>query len=331
MRILLAHGDGGALTHQLVTELFRPAFADAALDLEGDAALLPVRAGQIALTTDSYVIDPLDFPGGDIGTLAVSGTVNDLAVCGAVPEYLTASFILEEGLELERLRRIVTSMARTARAAGVRIVAGDTKVVERGKGDGIFINTTGIGRLPEPDRLGFGHIRSGDRVVINGAIADHAVAVLSGRAGLQFAEPVRSDCAPLNRLIHAMLEEFRTIRFMRDPTRGGVATTLKEIALSTGLDIELDEASLPVRPTVRGALELLGMEPYYLANEGKVLVIIGAAEADRLVDFLREQGELMAGQIGQLHAGSGNLWLQTPYGGRRKLGLLSGAPLPRIC
>ncbi|HLO04830.1 MAG TPA: hydrogenase expression/formation protein HypE [Symbiobacteriaceae bacterium] len=331
MRILLAHGDGGALTHQLVTKLFRPAFADAALEAEGDSALLASQTGQMAVTTDSFVIDPLEFPGGDIGSLAVTGTVNDLAVSGAVPAYLTVGFIVEEGLELECLRRIVTSMAQTARAAGVRIVAGDTKVVEKGKGDGLFINTTGIGWVPESGRLGIGLIQPGDRVVINGPIAEHAVAVLSGRAGLQFAEPVQSDCAPLNRLIHAMLEQFRTIRFMRDPTRGGVATTLKEIALQTGFDIALEEALLPVRPVIRGALELLGLEPYYLANEGKVLIIVGPEEADRLVDFLRQQDQAMAGLIGQVTIGTGNLWLQTPFGGRRNLSLMAGAPLPRIC
>lgn len=332
MKILLSHGDGGALTHQLLTEIFRPAFGDDELDEEGDAALLPSPPGVLAVSTDSFVIDPLEFPGGDIGSLAVTGTVNDLAVSGAIPEYLTVGMILEEGLEVERLRRIVESMARTAREAGVRIVAGDTKVVERGKGDGLYVNTTGIGRVKEPGRLGFARIQAGDRVVINGGMAEHAVAVLSHRAGLGFDTPVVSDCAPLNRMIRSLLAEFRTIRFMRDPTRGGVATALKEIAARAGCDVTIEEERLPVRPAVRGALELLGMEPYYLANEGKVLIIVGPEEADDLVAFLRQYpGQELAAEIGRVSAGSGNLWLKTPFGGTRSLDLLSGAPLPRIC
>lgn len=316
----------------MTTELFRPAFCDDALDQEGDAALLPSPAGELAVSTDSYVIDPLEFPGGDIGSLAVAGTVNDLAVSGATAHYLTVGFILEEGLEIERLRRIVASMAQTARAAQVRIVAGDTKVVERGKGDGLYINTTGIGRVRDPGRLGVGRIQPGDRVVINGGLAEHAVAVLSERARIGFATPVVSDCAPLNRMIQTMLATFRTIRFMRDPTRGGAATALKEIADRAGCDIALEEERLPVRPEIRGALEMLGMEPYYLANEGKVLIIVGPDEADALVAFLRQYpGQELAAVIGTVAAGTGNLWLKTPFGGTRNLGRLAGAPLPRIC
>lgn len=313
-------------------EIFRPAFCDDALEEQGDAALLSSPAGMLAVSTDTFVIDPIEFPGGDIGSLSVTGTVNDLAVSGATPAYLTVGFILEEGLEIERLKRVVASMARTAREAGVRIVAGDTKVVERGKGDGIYVNTTGIGWVAEPGRLGPDRIRPGDRVLINGGIAEHAVAVLAERAGLRFATPVLSDCAPLNRMIRAMLAEFRTVRFMRDPTRGGVATTLKEIASQAGCDIVIKEAELPVRPEVRGALELLGMEPYYLANEGKVLIIVGPEEAEPLLGFLRQEpGGNLAAAIGTVTAGAGNLWLKTPFGGTRNLGLLAGAPLPRIC
>lgn len=286
----------------------------------------------LAVSTDSFVIDPLEFPGGDIGSLAVAGTVNDLAVSGATPAYLTVGFILEEGLEIERLRRIVASMAGTARAAGVRIVAGDTKVVERGKGDGVYVNTTGIGRVAQPGRLGLDRIQPGDRVLINGGIAEHAVAVLSQRAGLRFATPMLSDCAPLNRLIQTMLAEFRTIRFMRDPTRGGVATTCKEIAAGAGCDIALEEECLPVRPEIRGALELLGMEPYYLANEGKVLIIVGPEEEAELLASLRQYpGGELAAAIGTVTAGTGNLWLKTPFGGTRNLERMAGAPLPRIC
>ncbi len=315
-----------------MTEVFRPLFRDEALEQEGDAAILPCQAGEWAISTDTFVIDPLEFPGGDIGSLAVAGTVNDLAVSGAVPAFLTVGFILEEGLEVELLRRIAASMARTARTAGVRIVAGDTKVVPRGKGDGIYVNTTGFGRVAAPGRLGIDRIQPGDRVLISGSIADHAVAVLGERAGLRFAEPVESDCAPLNRMISDVLAAFHSVRFLRDPTRGGVATTLKEIALRTGLDITLEEERLPVRPVIRGALELLGMEPYYLANEGKVLIIVGAEEAGPMVEFLRQYpGQQMAAEIGCVTTGRGDVWLKTPFGGTRNLELMSGVPLPRIC
>lgn len=332
MKVLLSHGDGGSLTNQLVEEIFRSAFQDEILEEEGDAAILPSLSGQIAISTDTFVIHPLEFPGGDIGKLAVSGTVNDLAVSGSIPQYLTVGFVLEEGLEIERLKKIVASMAHTARMAGVRIVAGDTKVVEQGKGDGIYINTTGIGFNPQPGRLGFQRIEPGDRVLINGGIAEHAVAVLSERAGIHFSNPLQSDCCPLNKIIHAILGEFRTIRFMRDPTRGGVATTLKEIAVRTGVDIEIQEQQLPIRPEVKGTLELLGMDPYYMANEGKVLMIAAEEEADALVQFMREfPGQALAAEIGRITEGSGNVWLKTPYGGTRNLGMLAGAPLPRIC
>lgn len=332
MRILLSHGDGGSLTHQLVADVFRAAFADDALEAEGDAASLPIHSGAIAISTDTFVVNPLQFPGADIGTLAVAGTVNDLAVSGAIPWYLTAGFILEEGLPIERLKRVVASMAVTAREAGVRIVAGDTKVVEKGKGDGIYINTTGVGSLPEPSRLGFDRIRPGDHLLINGGLAEHAVAVLHERAGIVLPAPIKSDCRPLNRMIQAMLERFHTVRFLRDPTRGGLATTLKEIANRTGLDMVIEEALLPVRPPVRGALELLGLEPYYMANEGKVVMIVGPEEADALVDFLKRDPEQeLATVIGTVTMGSGNVWLKTPYGGTRNLGMLAGTPLPRIC
>lgn len=332
MRILLAHGDGGWLTHQLVQELFRPAFADPALEAEGDAAALSVPVGQIAISTDSFVVSPLQFPGANIGTLAVAGTVNDLAVSGAIPLYLTVGFILEEGLEIDLLRQVVAAMAATAKVADVRIVAGDTKVVEKGKGDGIYLNTAGVGVLAEPVRLGFHQIQPGDRLVINGGLAEHAVAVLHQRAGIRLPAPIQSDCRPLNHMIRAMLERFRTVRFLRDPTRGGLATTLKEIASRTGLDMEVEEAHLPVRRPVRGALELLGLEPYYMANEGKVVIIVGPEEADALVDFLRRDPEQeLAAVIGTVRAGGGNVWLRTPYGGTRNLEMLAGTPLPRIC
>lgn len=332
MRIMLSHGDGGSLTHELVAQVFRPVFGDERLEEQGDAAVVPSSSGHLAISTDSFVVQPLEFPGGDIGTLAVAGTVNDLAVSGAVPEYLSVAFVLEEGLEMALLRRIAASLARTAAAAGVRVVAGDTKVVERGKGDGIYLTTTGVGRVPEPGRLGFHRIRPGDHVVVSGGLAEHAVAVLCERAGIRFDPPLRSDCRPLNQMIQDLLAQFRGVRFLRDPTRGGVATTLKEVALGTGLDIQIEEGRLPVRPEVGGALELLGMEPWYLANEGKVLIIVAPEEAGDVTAFLREYpGQELAADIGCVSAGNGDLWLKTPYGGRRSLGMLSGTPLPRIC
>ncbi|MBP1931103.1 hydrogenase expression/formation protein HypE [Ammoniphilus resinae] len=332
MKILLSHGDGGSLTNQLVKDVFRTAFQDEFLEEEGDASILPNMSGRVAVSTDTFVIDPLEFPGGDIGKLAIAGTVNDLAVSGAIPQYLTAGFILEEGLSIERLKKIVQSMAHTARDAGVRIVAGDTKVVERGKGDGIYINTTGIGYYPIERRLGFDQIQPGDCILINGGIAEHAVAVLSERAGIGFSEVLQSDCRPLNKMIYALLKRFHSVRFMRDPTRGGIATTLKEIALQTKMDMMIQEEFLPVRPRVRGALELLGMEPYYMANEGKVLIIAASEEADEIVSFLRQfPDQEIAGRIGTVQTGSGNVWLKTPFGGTRNLGMLSGTPLPRIC
>ncbi|TBL80307.1 hydrogenase expression/formation protein HypE [Paenibacillus thalictri] len=332
MKILLSHGDGGLLTHDLIDGVFREAFNDAALQEQNDAAVMPVQAGYMAITTDSFVIHPLEFPGGDIGKLAVAGTVNDLAVSGAVPAYMSVGFILEEGLDIALLKKITASLAATAREAGVRIVAGDTKVVEKGKCDGMYINTTGIGFIERPERLGYNRIQPGDRIIINGGIAEHGVAVLGERAGITFDPPLPSDCRPLNRLIVPLLEQFPSIRFMRDPTRGGVATTLKEIAVSAGVRMVLDEELLPIQPHVRGALELLGMDPLYLANEGKVLMIVAEEEAAGVVDHMRKHPDYrLAAVIGKVEAGHGEVILQTALGGARELQMLSGTPLPRIC
>lgn len=330
-KILLEHGDGGALTHNLVQDIFRNAFQDEILDQETDAALLPVEGKRLAVTTDSFVIHPLVFPGGDIGKLAVAGTVNDLAVSGAIPSYLTVGFILEEGLDMELLRKVALSMAKTAREAGVRIIAGDTKVVERGKCDGMYINTTGVGFLHDRQRLGYDKIQPGDVVVINGGIAEHGVAVLSERAGIGFDPPLLSDCQPLNGLIAKILERFSTVKFMRDPTRGGVATTLKEIVQRANVRMIIEEDAIPMSEQVRGALEFMGMDPLYIANEGKVLIVVGEEEADALVEFMQQEGHGMAARIGKVENGDGELLLKTSLGGTRILGMLSGAPLPRIC
>lgn len=330
--ILLAHGDGGVLTHQLVQGLFQKHFTAPELMALTDAALVP-GSPAIALTTDSFVVNPLFFPGGDIGKLAVAGTVNDLAVSGARPKYLSVGFILEEGLNIAVLEQIAASMAATARSCGVSIVTGDTKVVERGKGDQIYINTTGVGFPDEHADLGYGRIQPGDKILINGGIAEHGVTVLAERAGFTFDRTIQSDCAPLNTLITQLLETFgAAIKFMRDPTRGGLATTAKEIALSSGRDLWLEEASIPLRAEVRGATDFLGLDPLYLANEGKVLLVAEPAAAGEIVHFLQRfpEGE-KAAIIGEVRQGEGRVLLQTPLGGTRLVDMLAGAPLPRIC
>lgn len=331
-RILLTHGDGGILTHELIQSLFQKYFTAPELTALTDAALLP-GAAELALTTDSFVVNPLIFQGGDIGKLAVAGTVNDLAVSGALPRYLTAAFILEEGLELSVLERIVASMASTAQDAGVTVVTGDTKVVERGKGDGIYINTTGLGFRDSRAYLGYRRIQAGDKIILNGGIAEHGVAILAQRAGLSFNQSIHSDCTPLNTLITPLIAKFGSaIKFMRDPTRGGLSTTAKEIALSTKLDLWLEEAAIPLRDDVRGATEFLGLDPLYLANEGKVIIIAAAEQAEAMVRFLRQfpTGEKSA-IIGEVRPGRCQVLLETPLGGTRLVDMLAGAPLPRIC
>lgn len=331
-RILLAHGDGGLLTHRLVSGLFLKYFGMPSRDMFNDSAVIDVPAGRLAFTTDSFVVNPVFFPGGDIGKLAVCGTVNDLAVAGAEPRHLCASFILEEGLLMSRLERIVASMAETARTACVSVVAGDTKVVERGQADSVYINTSGIGLLPEGLRLGHERVTPGDVLIINGSIGDHGIAVLSRRPGVSFESPVKSDCAPLNHLIKGLLERFKTIKLMRDPTRGGLGTTVKEMALGCRLDIVMDEKRIPVGGEVAGAAEMLGLDPLYLANEGKVVIIAGPGEGESLVEHLRAHPLGMgSGIIGEVRQGGGDVYLKTALGGTRLVDMLSGGQLPRIC
>ncbi len=271
-RIELAHGGGGRLTHELTHELFRRYFSNAFLDPLCDAAVLPPQGGRIAFTTDSYVIRPIFFSGGNIGKLAVCGTVNDLSMVGAKPLFLTAGYILEEGLPFEDLERIVCSMAETAKEAGVQIVAGDTKVVERGNADKIFINTAGIGWIPDGVELSPAKVQPGDIILVSGSMGDHGMAILSQREGLGFSSSLVSDCAPLHGLVRVLLENHRSIRVMRDPTRGGLATALVELAQSCGLGFEIEEARVPVHEGVRAACELLGLDVFYVANEGKLLL-----------------------------------------------------------
>lgn len=328
-RIMMAHGSGGRLSHDLVSNLFQKYLGNPYLDQMNDATLLPGKE-QLAFTTDSFVVSPLFFRGGNIGKLAVCGTVNDLAVSGAIPKFLTLALILEEGLPMDELERIIKSVAETAAEAGVAIVCGDTKVVERGSADKIFINTTGIGyitnRLVGPE-----HIRPGDQILITGTIGDHGIAILSEREGLEFQTPVVSDCAPLNGLIDAFY--MSGVKCMRDPTRGGVATTLNELARQAGVSMLLAEDQLPLSPSVEGACEMLGLEPLYLANEGKILVIVAPEVADEVL--LNMQAHPLGSQatrIGQVEEGkSGLVLLETPLGGKRIVGMLEGEHLPRIC
>ncbi len=330
--ILLSHGDGGLLTHRLLEKHFLPSFDNTILSGLTDAATFPVEQGRMALTTDSFVVDPIFFPGGDIGKLAVCGTVNDLAVSGAKPMFLTASFIIEEGLPMADLERIIGSMARACGSAGVSIVAGDTKVVGKGQADKIFINTTGIGYILPGADLGYHSIRPGDLVIVNGPLGNHGLTILIEREAFKFGVKVESDCAPLNPVTERLLARFKGIRFMRDLTRGGLATNAKETALASGVDILLDETSIPVDESVRGVTELLGLDPLYLANEGKFLIVADASEAPAIVHCLKEDmGSGDAALIGSIRPGKGDVCLTTVIGGTRRLNMLTGAPLPRIC
>jgi hydrogenase expression/formation protein HypE len=335
-RVVLAHGGGGRLTEDLVRGIFLRAFPGEILAAREDQAAVTVPAGRIAVTTDAFVVRPLVFPGGDIGRLSVCGTVNDLVVGGAEPLYLTAAFVLEEGLALSDLARIAASMQAACSEAGVEIVAGDTKVVERGHGDGVYITTTGVGVLPPPGErppLSAANARPGDRVIVSGPVGDHGVAVLSVREGVAFETSLVSDCAPLSSLARAVVRACpRGLRAMRDPTRGGLATALHEIATASKAGIEIDERRVPVRPEVEGACELLGLDPLYVACEGRLIAIVAPDEANLALAAMRADplGE-GAAEIGAVVEGAPRVALRSRVGGRRALPLLSGEQLPRIC
>jgi hydrogenase expression/formation protein HypE len=339
-RILLGHGSGGRLSAELLRDIFLPMFSNEILDRMEDQAVLDIGGSRLAFTTDSFVVQPLFFPGGDIGSLAVHGTVNDLAMGGAKPLFLSVAFILEEGLSTETLRRIVASMADAAAAAGVSIVTGDTKVVERGKGDGVFINTTGIGIVPQGVHLSANQARPGDRVLLSGSIGDHGIAILAKREGLEFDTEIVSDSAPLHDMVAAMLSVSTQIRCLRDPTRGGLSSSLNEIAAQSGVCIQLEETAIPVRDEVKGACELLGLDPLYVANEGKLVAIVGAEGADAVLDAMhRHPCGREAAVIGTVGGTAGNaigreravVTLRTAFGSTRIVDLLAGDQLPRIC
>ena len=330
--ILLAHGAGGELTRQLVDSIFFKYFNNETLKPLSDAAVIQMPGSRLAFTTDSFVVRPLFFPGGDIGKLAVCGTVNDLAVSGARPLFLTASFIIEEGLPLNVLEQVACSFGETCRRAGVKVAAGDTKVVEKGHGDLIFINTAGIGVIPEDLDLGQHRIAPGDVVIVNGPIGNHGLAVLLERENLGLDSGVVSDCAPLNGIVAQILDKVPGVKMMRDLTRGGLATAVKEIALGAGVDVWLEEPSIPVDDGVRGALEILGLDPLYMANEGKFVVFAAPEDAPAVMRIMAGDplGE-KAAIIGRVARGKGSVLLKTMLGGTKMLDLLAGDPLPRIC
>ncbi len=332
-KIVLGHGGGGQLSAELIEHLFVPAFGDATLRQLGDSAIVEPGAGRLAFSTDSFVVRPLFFPGGSIGELAVHGTVNDLAMSGAVPLYLSCGFILEEGLEVAVLGEIAERMGRAARDAGVRLVTGDTKVVEHGHGDGVYVNTSGIGRIPDGVEVQPQRARPGDAVLVSGTIGDHGMAIMSVREGLEFDTVIESDSAALHGLVAEMLEVSPGIRALRDPTRGGLAASLNEIAGVAGVGIEIDERRLPVKPEVAAACEILGMDPLYVANEGKLTAIVPAADAGALLLAMRAHPlGADAAQIGRVTAEHpGILVARTGIGGTRVVDMQVGEQLPRIC
>jgi len=333
-RIVMGHGSGGKLSHDLIAKLFLPPFDNPALRAGDDAGLVqPSACTRLAVSTDSHVVWPLFFPGGDIGRLAVCGTVNDVAMMGATPSFMTAGFILEEGLELDVLKHVVASMRGAAAEAGVQIIAGDTKVVQKGKADGLYVNTSGVGLVSAGIEIGGANAQPGDVVILSGPIGDHGIAVLSARGELGFEAEVESDIAPLNHLVAAMLDASDAIHVLRDPTRGGLATSLNEIARQSQVGITLNESSIPVRQPVRAACEMLGFDPLYVANEGKLIAIVGREDADRVLEVMRatRYGEESV-VVGEVQAEpKGRVLMRTAIGSSRIVDVLMGEMLPRIC
>jgi len=331
--ILLAHGSGGRASMELLDKVLMPHVSNKFSEPMDDSALLPVEGGDILFTTDSYVVDPPFFPGGDIGRLAVNGTVNDLSVCGGIPRYISLSLILEEGFSLDNVRAIMESVASSASEAGVEIVTGDTKVVGKGHADKVFINTSGIAFPDKRSVLSARRIKQGDKIILSGTIGDHGIAVMLEREGLDIKSDIVSDTAPLNLMVSEMMAEAGAIRFMRDPTRGGLATTLNEISLMTGLGVSVYSDTVPVSPGVAAASEILGLDPFYIANEGKLVAVIENEKAERVLEIIRQNkyGQ-QAAIIGEVsNELPGKVVLKTGIGGSRLLDILTGDQLPRIC
>ncbi|HET6445622.1 MAG TPA: hydrogenase expression/formation protein HypE [candidate division Zixibacteria bacterium] len=333
-QVIMGHGSGGKLSHDLIADLFYPPFDNPVLRLSNDAGVVDVStADRIAVSTDSHVVWPLFFPGGDIGKLAICGTVNDVAMMGAKPSYITAGFILEEGLELGVLEVIAASMREAAAEAGVQIIAGDTKVVDKGKADALYINTSGIGVLQRDVTIGGEQARPGDVVLLSGPVGDHGIAVLSARGELGFEADVTSDVAPLNHLVSNMLAASKSIHVLRDPTRGGVASALNEIAKQSGAGIVIEENKIPVRPAVHAACEMLGFDPLYIANEGKLIAIVARSEAEDILAVMRStrygEESVIIGEV--VEKPVGRVLLKTAIGGTRIVDMMAGEMLPRIC
>ncbi len=332
--ILLAHGGGGKLTQQLIDQMFRPAFQNDLLDQAHDGAVLNIQGQHLAFTTDSFVVRPLFFPGGDIGSLAVFGTVNDLAMCGAQPLYLSAGLILEEGFPMHDLQKIVDSMKAAAKQCGVLLVTGDTKVVEKNKGDGIYINTSGIGLVRPPGRIAPQYVEPGDRIIISGDLGRHGMAIMALREGLEFESPIQSDSAPLHKAVLTLLNAGMDVHCLRDLTRGGLASALNEIAASAGMMMEIEEKKIPVMEDVRGACEILGLDPLYVANEGRLVAFVAPEDEKRTLELLAEHEVTShARVIGEVKGPEegGMVLLKNQLGTRRILDMMTGEQLPRIC
>ena len=331
--VLLAHGGGGKLSQQIIQKMVVPQFKNELLEPLHDGAVFTLNGTRLAFSTDSYVINPIFFPGGDIGELAVNGTVNDLAMCGARPMYLSAAFIIEEGFAMDDLWKVILSMQSAAVKAGVQLVTGDTKVVDRGKGDKIFINTSGVGIVDEGVQIGSQNARVGDVIIVSGPIAVHGIAIMSVREGLEFESQLVSDTAALNRLVQSMLAVSKKIHVLRDPTRGGVASSLNEIAESSLVGIRIEEEKIPISEPVRGACEILGLDPLYVANEGKLLAFVSREDADAVLSVMRKdplgRESAIIGEVVAEHKGT--VVMKTSIGGSRVVDMLSGEQLPRIC
>ena len=332
--VMLAHGGGGRMTQQLIESVFLPAFGSPVQGERHDGALLDLTSGNFAFTTDSYVVHPLFFPGGNIGDLAVNGTVNDLAMCGAKPLCLSAGFIIEEGLPMETLQRVVQSMKNAADTAGVRIVTGDTKVVNRGKGDGVFINTSGIGRIMARQTIAPATAQAGDAIILSGDVGRHGIAIMAVREGLEFESVIESDCAPLNGIVLSLIEAGIEIHCLRDLTRGGLGGALVEIAEAAGLEFEIRESDIPVREDVSGACEILGFDPLYVANEGRFIAFVPGCEAEKALEIMRSHPSGESAQIiGIVNkvTSSGLVTMRSRIGASRVVDMISGEQLPRIC
>ena len=331
--ILLGHGSGGTMTANLLQQFFLPAFSNPQLDAQNDQAVLNVNGSRLAFSTDSFVVSPLFFPGGDIGRLAVHGTINDLAMCGAMPLGLSGAFILEEGLPLADVQRVVESMSAACREVGVSLVTGDTKVVEKGKGDGVFITTSGVGLISHSQTIAADQVHPGDAILVSGPIGDHGVAVLSAREGLEFETSLVSDTAALHTLVQAMLEVSPHIHCLRDPTRGGLGTVLNEIAASSQIGMRIDEDRVPVRPEVHGACEMLGLDPLYLACEGRLVAFVGEQDTQAVLARMQQhplgRDSVLIGRV--VTDDTGTVVMRTVLGSERRVDSLSGAQLPRIC